>query len=87
MSVSAKVEMYVMKGCPYCLRAKTLLNKKGAEIEEYPAANDAKRKQEMIERSNGKVSFPQIFINEQHIGGCDDLYALEEKGELDALLQ
>lgn len=87
MSVSAKVEMYVMKGCPYCLRAKTLLNKKGAEIEEYPAANDAKLKQEMIERSNGKVSFPQIFINEQHIGGCDDLYALEGKGELDALLQ
>ena len=87
MSVSAKVEMYVMKGCPYCLRAKTLLQKKGARIEEYLAANNAELKQEMISRSNGKISFPQIFINEQHIGGCDELYGLEEKGELDALLR
>ena len=87
MSVSAKVEIYVMKGCPYCLRAKTLLNKKGADIKEYPAANDPKLKQKMIERSNGKMSFPQIFINDEHIGGCDDLFALEEKGELDARLQ
>lgn len=81
----AKVEMYTKMGCPFCIRAKSLLKKKGVEIIDIPAAMNKERRAEMNERS-GRNTFPQIFIDGQHIGGCDDLFALENKGELDSLL-
>ena len=81
----AKVEMYTKMGCPFCIRAKSLLKKKGVEIIDIPAAMNKARRAEMNERS-GRNTFPQIFIDGQHIGGCDDLFALENKGELDPLL-
>lgn len=81
----AKVEMYTKMGCPFCIRAKSLLKKKGVEIIDIPAAMNKARRAEMNERS-GRNTFPQIFIDGQHIGGCDDLFALENKGALDPLL-
>ncbi len=86
MSATAKVEMYIKDGCPFCLRAKALLERKGASIQEYPAARDEALFARMQERSGGGRTFPQIFINDQHIGGCDDLHALDARGELDTLL-
>ena len=82
----AEVVIYTKPGCPYCIRAKALLDRKGAAYEEIIASNDPEKKAEMIQRSNGKMTFPQVFINDQHIGGCDDLHAVDAKGELDALL-
>lgn len=82
----ADVVIYTKPGCPYCIRAKALLDRKGATYEEIIASNDPEKKAEMVQRSNGKMTFPQVFINDQHIGGCDDLHAVEAKGELDALL-
>lgn len=82
----AEVVIYTKPGCPYCIRAKALLDRKGATYEEIIASNDPEKKAEMVQRSNGKMTFPQVFINDQHIGGCDDLHAVEAKGELDALL-
>lgn len=82
----AEVVIYTKPGCPYCIRAKALLDRKGAAYEEIIASNDPEKKAEMVQRSNGKMTFPQVFINDQHIGGCDDLHAVDAKGELDALL-
>ena len=82
----AEVVIYTKPGCPYCIRAKALLDRKGAQYEEIIASNDPEKKAEMVERSGGKATFPQVFINNQHIGGCDDLHAVDAKGELDALL-
>jgi len=82
----AKVTIYTKVMCPYCVRAMSLLNKKGAEIEEIPAAFDKAKKQEMIDRSGGARTFPQIFIGDTHVGGSDDLAALERAGTLDAML-
>ncbi|NNU16361.1 glutaredoxin 3 [Parvularcula sp. ZS-1/3] len=82
----AKVTVYTKMMCPYCIRALDVLKKKGAEIEDIPAAFDKAKKQEMIERSGGRMTFPQIFINDEHIGGCDDLLALDRAGKLDAKL-
>ena len=80
-----KVEIYTKPTCPYCIRAKTLLQSKNVDFIEYdvsdPADQDA-----MIERANSRRTVPQIFINDEHIGGCDDLYALERSGQLDQLL-
>ena len=67
--------------------AKALLDEKGAEYEEIVASNDPAKKQEMIQRSGGRMTFPQIFIDGKHIGGSDDLHALDRKGALDALLE
>ena len=80
------VVIYTKPGCPYCAMAEALLAKKGVDYTEIVASNDAKKKQEMIQRSGGRMTFPQIFIGERHVGGSDDLHALERKGELDALL-
>ncbi len=80
-----EVEMYYKDGCPYCIRARALLQSKGVVVQEYPAAVDDRLRQEMQERSN-RHTYPQIFINGVHIGGCDDLYALEHEGQLDTLL-
>lgn len=82
----ADIVIYTKPGCPYCIAAKGLLDRKGAKYEEIIASNDPAKKQEMIQRSKGRMTFPQIFIGERHIGGSDDLSALDRKGELDSLL-
>ena len=81
----AKVEMYTKAFCPFCVRAKSLLKKKGVKFIDIPAAMDRKKRQEMNQRS-GRNTFPQIFIDGKHIGGCDDIHALDRAGKLDALL-
>jgi glutaredoxin 3 len=78
--------MYTKPMCPFCVRAKHLLKQKGAEITDISAAFDAAKKAEMIQRSNGGRTYPQIFIGDTHVGGCDDLVALERAGKLDPLL-
>jgi glutaredoxin 3 len=82
----AKVEIYTWTTCPFCIRAKNLLLKKGVDFLEYSIDGDEVARSKMAERANGRRSVPQIFINDQHIGGCDDIYALERQGKLDALL-
>lgn len=81
-----KIEIYTSPTCPYCHRAKALLGKKGVSFEEIDVVANAARKPEMIERANGGRTVPQIFIDGDHIGGCDDLYALDNAGGLDAKL-
>lgn len=85
--MSADVEIYTWSTCPYCMRAKSLLTQKGVEYREYVLDGDEDGRQAMSERANGRRSVPQIFINGAHIGGSDDLYALETHGKLDALLK
>jgi glutaredoxin 3 len=82
----AAVTMYVTGWCPYCQRAKALLINKSLAINEINVDDDAKFRQEMIARS-GRSTVPQIFIGDKHVGGCDDLFALEGSGELDRLIQ
>ena len=82
----AEVVIYTKPGCPYCIRAKAQLERKGAAYTEIVASNDPEKKAEMVERSGGAATFPQIFINDQHIGGSDDIHALDAKGGLDPLL-
>jgi len=82
----ADVVIYTKPGCPYCYAALSLLMKKGAKYTEIVAANDPEKKAEMVQRANGRATFPQIFINGDHIGGSDDLHALDREGKLDALL-
>jgi glutaredoxin 3 len=82
----AAVEIYTTKVCPYCVKAKRLLDAKDADYTEHDLTGKDEEREALVRRSNGKRTVPQIFINGQHIGGCDDLYALEEKGELDKLL-
>jgi glutaredoxin 3 len=81
----AKIEMYTTQWCGYCARARALLEKKGAAYEEMDVMEDAGKRDEMRARTN-RTSVPQIFINGQHIGGSDELSALEQQGKLDALL-
>lgn len=80
------VVMYMKPTCPYCQRAAQLLDEKGVHVESINIMREPHRRDEMIEKAGGRSTVPQIFIAGQHIGGCDDLYALEEQGELDALL-
>jgi glutaredoxin 3 len=82
----SKVKIYTTPICPYCVRAKSLLKKKGAAFEEIDVFMDSGAREEMETKSNGRRTVPQIFIGEQHIGGCDDLYALDSAGQLDPLL-
>ncbi|GAB4321860.1 MAG: glutaredoxin 3 [Leptolyngbyaceae cyanobacterium] len=84
--MSANVEIYTWSTCPFCIRAKALLNKKGVQFTEYCIDGDEVARAEMAKRANGRRSLPQIFINNQGIGGCDELYALNAQGKLDALL-
>jgi glutaredoxin 3 len=81
-----KVEIYATSWCPYCTRARQLLSSKGLTIEEIDVEGRADARQEMQARS-GRRTVPQIFINQKHIGGCDDLIALNDAGGLDPLLQ
>jgi glutaredoxin 3 len=82
----ADVVIYTKPGCPYCTAAKALLTKKGVDFTEIVASNDPEKKQEMIQKSGGRMTFPQVFVGEKHIGGSDDLHALDARGGLDPLL-
>jgi glutaredoxin 3 len=82
----ADVEIYTIRYCPYCQDAKELLSRKGVVFDEIDATGDREVRKQMIERANGRSTFPQIFIDSTHVGGCDDLYALDEAGGLDPLL-
>jgi glutaredoxin 3 len=82
----AKVEIYTKAFCGYCVRAKHLLDSKGADYEEFDLTFGGAKRAEMVQRANGRNTVPQIFIDGRHIGGSDDLVALECAGELDALL-
>lgn len=82
----ADIVIYTKPGCPYCSAAKTLLSKKGVDFTEIVASNDPAKKQEMIQKSGGRMTFPQVFVGEKHIGGSDDLHALDARGGLDPLL-
>ncbi|MEY3402783.1 MAG: glutaredoxin 3 [Cyanobacteriota bacterium] len=84
--VKANVEIYTWQTCPYCIRAKMLLWWKGVNFTEYKIDGDEIARANMAIRANNRRSVPQIFINNQHIGGCDDLYRLDRKGQLDDLL-
>jgi len=81
------VEIYTWSRCPFCIRAKALLDRKGVEYTEYCIDGDEEARAKMSQRANGQRSLPQIFIEDRHIGGSDDLYAWEDRGELDTLLQ
>ena len=80
------VEIYTRRTCPFCIRAKQLLDRKGVSYSEFSVDGDEPARDAMAARGDGRRSVPQIFINDQHIGGCDELHALERAGELDALL-
>jgi glutaredoxin 3 len=80
------VEIYTKGFCPYCWRAKHLLDGKGVEYQEIAVDFGGETRQQMIERANGRMTVPQIFIAGRHIGGCDDLVALEREGRLDELI-
>jgi glutaredoxin 3 len=82
----SQVTIYTKPYCPFCIRAVELLETKGVAFDEVEAAFDPDKRQEMIQRSGGRATFPQIFIDGRHIGGCDDIMALERAGELDPLL-
>lgn len=82
----AKVEVYTKAFCPYCARAMNLLAGKGVEIEEFDLTMGGPKRAEMLQRSNGRTTVPQIFIDGRHIGGSDDLAALDRDGKLDPLL-
>jgi glutaredoxin 3 len=82
----ASVVIYTREFCGYCGRAKSLLMAKGVEFVEHNATHLPEARQEMIGRSNGRSTFPQIFINDSHVGGCDDLQALDRAGKLDLML-
>lgn len=82
-----QVEIYTTDSCPYCRLAKDLLARKGVTYKEVDVGYDEKLRGAMIQRARGRTSVPQIFIGTTHVGGCDDLYALEQEGKLDPLLK
>jgi glutaredoxin 3 len=83
----ARVEIYTKFGCPYCARAKQLLEQKGVDYEEYEINSAPGKRDEMLARANGRTTVPQIFIDGRHVGGSDDLADLERSGRLDPMLQ
>jgi glutaredoxin 3 len=82
----SKVEIYTQWGCPYCVRAKALLDSKGVSYTEYDVTMDSKKRAEMVERKPGARTVPQIFIDDVAFGGSDDIHALDHAGKLDAIL-
>lgn len=86
MAPNKKVEIYYWMTCPFCSRARGLLDSKGVKYEGYDITGDEAARAKMVERTGGPKSVPQIFIDDKYIGGCDDLHALDSKGELDGLL-
>ncbi|MBE9248047.1 glutaredoxin 3 [Dolichospermum sp. LEGE 00240] len=85
--MAARVEIYTWKTCPFCIRAKKLLTQKGIDFTEYSIDGDEIARDKMSRRANGRRSLPQIFINDRHIGGCDDIHDLDNQGKLDDLLE
>jgi glutaredoxin 3 len=83
----AAVEIYTTMMCPYCYRAKALLERKGVAFHEIDVGMDPDKRAEMVDRAGGRRTVPQIFINGRHVGGCDELYGLDSEGQLDPLLQ
>jgi glutaredoxin 3 len=83
---TASVEIYTWRACPFCVRAKALLDRKGVAYRENVIDGDEAARSAMAARSGGRRSVPQVFIDGVHVGGCDDLHALERNGRLDALL-
>lgn len=81
-----QVEIYTWRTCPFCIRAKALLDSKGVEYTEYAIDGDEAARSQMAEKTGGKRSVPQVFIEGEHVGGCDDIHALDRRGELDPLL-
>jgi len=84
--MAANVEIYTWRACPFCIRAKGLLDRKGVAYTEYAIDGDRAARDAMAAKSGGSRSVPQIFIDGQHVGGCDDIHALERSGQLDPLL-
>jgi len=84
--MSAAIEIYTRPGCGYCSAAKSLLTRKKAEFTEFSVANDPAYRDQMYDRAGAGTTFPQIFIGSLHVGGCDELYALDREGKLDGLL-
>lgn len=84
--MTAVIEIYTRPGCGYCSAAKSLLTRKKAAFTEHDVANDPALRQQMWDRAGSGSTFPQIFIGELHVGGCDELYALDREGKLDSLL-
>ena len=84
--MAPKVEMYTWRTCPFRIRAKDLLKTKGVEFVEYKIDGDETARTQMSKRANGRRSVPQIFIDDQHVGGCDDIYELDWQGKLDQML-
>ena len=82
----AKIEIYTAMACPFCMRAVKLLASKNIAFEEIDVTLNSANRQSMRSRANGRTSVPQIFINDDHIGGCNDLFALDQAGRLDKLL-
>ena len=82
----ARVEIYTKFGCPYCARAKRLLEDKGVDYEEFEINSEPGKRDEMLSRANGRTTVPQIFIDGRHVGGSDDLAELERSGQLDPML-
>ena len=80
------IEIYTTRFCPYCSAAKTLLKRKGVSYSEIDVSRDFERREEMVQRANGRMTVPQIFIGITHVGGSDELHALERAGKLDRLL-
>jgi glutaredoxin 3 len=85
-AMQPNIEIYTWQSCPFCIRAKALLKSKGVEFTEYSIDGDEQARSTMAKRGDGRRSVPQIFIDDAHIGGCDDLYDLDAGGKLDALL-
>ena len=85
-SKHADVIVYCTQYCPYCIRAKSLLNNKQISFQEIDLDKQPEKYDEMVDKASGLTSVPQIFIDEEHIGGCDDMFALEAEGKLDSLL-
>ncbi len=85
--VHSGVVIYTTLLCPYCHRAKALLRKKGVSFTEIDVGMDAQKRAEMMKRAHGRHTVPQIFIGDQHVGGCDDLHELDDRGGLDPLLK
>jgi glutaredoxin 3 len=83
----SRIDIFTRQFCGYCVMAKNLLEEKGVEYSEFDATFSPEIRRQMIERANGRTTFPQIFIDEFHVGGCTELLALEREGKLDALLE
>lgn len=81
------VEIYTWTTCPYCIRAKALLDSKGVKYTEYNISGDDNAREKMAERTGGPRTVPQIFVNDVHYGGCDDIHALDAEGKLDDILK